>query len=79
MDEKIIKVMNAIKSIDDIHAHIVSAEWYRHNVDMDYKGMDNVEIVQIDFLPDYYAYPQYMTAKEFMYRSVAELKDLLEI
>lgn len=79
MDEKTIKVMNAIKSIDDIHAHIVSANWYRMNVDMDYKGMDDVEIVQIDYKPELYAYPQYMTLAEFMHKSISELKDLLEI
>lgn len=79
MDQKTIKVMNAIKSIDDIHVHIVSAEWYRHNVNMDYKGTDDVEIVQIDYKPELYAYPQYMTLAEFMHKSTSELKDLLEI
>lgn len=79
IDEKIIKVMDAIKCIDYISTSIVNAKWYRLNVDMSYRGEDPVEIVQIDYKENYQAYPQYMTLAEFMYKSVSELKDLLEI
>ena len=79
IDEKIIKVVDAVYCIDYITTHTVSPEWYRMNVDMYYTGDDDVEIVQVSYTPECYAMPNYMTVKEFMAKSVSELQDLLEI
>lgn len=79
IDEKIIKVIDNIRCIDYISRHVVSANWYKLNVDMYYTGEEPVEIVEVDYKDNYHAIPQYMTLNEFMSKSVSELRDLLEI
>lgn len=79
IDEKILKVVDAVYCIDYITVHTVTPQWYRMNVDMYYTGDDDVEIVEISYTPECYAMPNYLTVDEFMSKSVSELKDLLEI
>lgn len=78
-DTKIVKLTKVLPCIDDVSFRNVSADWYRRNVDMDYRGEDAVDIVQIDYDYKLYAMPVYMTLNEFKYKSVSELKALLEI
>lgn len=80
MEEKAQALMNAMHGqLDDITTHTVSADWYRMHVDMDYHGNEPVEIVEFTYNPDLYACPQHITLAEFNYKSVSELKALLEI
>lgn len=80
MEEKAQALMDAMHGeLDDITFHTVSADWYRRYVDMDYTGATPVEVVGFTYNPDLYACPQYITQREFTYKSVAELKGLLEI
>lgn len=80
MEEKAQALMNAMHGqLDDITTHTVSANWYRMHVDMDYHGDEPVEIVEFTYNPDLYACPQHITLAEFNYKSVSELKALLEI
>lgn len=79
IDEKIIKVIDNIDCIDYISMHVVSADWYKLNVDIYYTGVEPVEIVEVDYKDNYHAMPQHMTLDEFMSKSVSELRDLLEI
>lgn len=80
MDEKIATIKRRMSGIiDDITTHIVSAEWYRQYVDMDYTGEDAVEIVQVEYEYTLYAMPRYMTAAEFKHTPIETLCDKLEI
>lgn len=66
MDAKIEKIKKLLNGeCEDITVHNVSANWYRMNVDMDYKGDEPLDIVQITYAYELYAMPQYMTLARF--------------
>ena len=66
MDAKIEKIKKLLNGeCEDITVHNVSANGYRMNVDMDYKGDEPLDIVQITYDYELYAMPQYMTLTRF--------------
>jgi len=77
IDEKASYLIDHTACIEDITTHIVSANWYRSMVDMDYKGEDPVEIVEVTYNYDLCAWPAHLTVEEFKSKSTSELMDLL--
>ena len=65
--------------VDSITAHTVDANWYRWNVDIDYQGEQPVEIVEVNYLSDYYGSPKHCTSAHFMGAPVEELAGEFEI
>ena len=75
--EKIKELLNG--ECEDITVHNVSANWYRMNVDMDYKGDGPLDIVQITYDYELYAMPQYMTLARFNGLSAEQISEEWEI
>lgn len=79
-DEKAKRVKDKLSQIDDITRHIVSVDWYKMHVDMDYYTTDkNVEIIEVNYKPELYASPRHMTLAEFMLTPISNLINILEI
>lgn len=80
MDAKIEKIKKLLNGeCEDITVHNVSANWYRMNVDMDYKGDEPLDIVQITYDYELYAMPQYMTLARFNGLSAEQIAEEWEI
>lgn len=80
MDAKIEKIKKLLKGeCEDISTHNVSASWYRLNVDMDYKGDDPLDIVQITYNYELYAMPNYMTLAKFNNLTAEQIAEEWEI
>lgn len=80
MDAKIEKIKKLLNGeCEDITVHNVSANWYRMNVDMDYKSDEPLDIVQITYDYDLYAMPQYMTLEEFNRLTAKQIAEAWEI
>lgn len=80
MDDKIKQVKTLMNGeCDDIAVHKVSADWYRHYVDMDYYGEHPLTIVQCSYNYELCAMPQYMTLTEFTNRTAESIAEKWEI
>lgn len=64
---------------ESITEHTVSAQWYRMNVDMDYKGEQPVEIVECEYDYDLCAMPNYMTLEEYNNKTPEQIATEWEI
>lgn len=78
-DEQAKDLKKLLPQIEDITEHVVSADWYKMNVDMDHYGDKPVDIVQISYNADLYAMPRYMTHTHFCCTTPKELAEELEI
>lgn len=80
MDAKIEKIKKLLNGeCEDITVHNVSANWYRMNVDMDYRGDEPLDIVQITYDYELYAMPQYMTLARLNGLSAEQIAEEWEI
>lgn len=80
MDTKIEEIKRLLNGeCEDITIHNVSAQWYRMNVDMDYKGDRPLDIVQITYDYDLYAMPNYMTLQEYNNKTPEQIATEWEI
>lgn len=80
MDAKIEKIKKLLNGeCEDITVHNVSANWYRMNADMDYKGDEPLDIVQITYDYELYAMPNYMTLQEYNNKTPEQIATEWEI
>lgn len=80
MDAKIKKIKRLLNGeCEDITVHNVSANWYRMNIDMDYKGDKPLDIVQITYDYKLYAMPNYMTLAKFNNLTAEQIAEEWEI
>lgn len=80
MDAKIEKIKKLLNGeCEDISIHNVSANWYRMNADMDYKGDEPLDIVQCTYNYELYAMPNYMTLARFNNLSAEQIAEEWEI
>lgn len=76
-DKQVMALLNG--ECIDITRHVVSANWYRMNIDMYHKGDEPIEIVQCTYDPELYAIPNYMTKAEYMAKTAEQIAEEWEI